>query len=202
MLSKPILFFFTFLGLATIGSSYTLPKGAANGVYRAYYNEAGEEVHELIGRNPFENETASSSPVFNNAPRSERRGLRMDKRNVETWCGCNYPMNAGDTNIANAGLASQIASHQGNMNALQAFWTVQNTAVAFVCNRGTNPDDRATGVPVSVVEDYAWQITQACGCFIAGTARLFGSVDYGYMNYDSNAPFFCQNAEGSPQHSC
>ncbi|KFY41684.1 hypothetical protein V495_04833 [Pseudogymnoascus sp. VKM F-4514 (FW-929)] len=35
-------------GLATLGSSFILPRGLSNGVYQVYYNEVGEEVFELV----------------------------------------------------------------------------------------------------------------------------------------------------------
>jgi hypothetical protein len=82
MLFKPILL----LGLTTIGSSFTLPREAPNGFYRSYYNDAGEEVHELTeaGTDPLENLTSSTQPVLNIASRSERTRLQLAKRNVET----------------------------------------------------------------------------------------------------------------------
>jgi hypothetical protein len=110
-------------------------------------------------------------------------------------------MNAGDTNVANQMLSTKMASR---IYVDQAVFYIQNTAVAFVCNQGSSPVDR---INMSPVADYAWQITEACGWFVAGIARMdeSGPVDYGYMVYDYSVPFgmdFCANGEESNQHSC
>ena len=196
---KPILL----LGLAAIASSFILPNGAANGLYRAYYNDAGEEVHEPIDLGSFENAATSSLPVVSNAPRSKRQEPQV-KRNVETWCGCGIQMNVGDTNVANQRLASQAQS--GSRIPIMpgtSVYSIQNTAVAFACSIGP----KYAFIDANVVSDYAWQITQACGWWVAGTARQntynpgAQVLDYGYMNYWSGLNF-CGNAEESQAHSC
>lgn len=198
------------LSLAAIGTSFTLPKGLANGIYLASYNDAGEEVHQSIGPNPFENATESELPVLN-APRSERERRRLSKRNFETWCGCGINMNTGDTNVANAGLANAIASRTV-INPGQLIYVRQNTVVAFLWydvwspdwNKGmtsiTLPEYRSLWVPY-----FDQVITEACGLFIPGTARLLGDtpLDLGYMNYDGmDAVDVASYAEESTAHSC
>lgn len=49
MLAKLFLIF----DLVAIGFSFTLPGGLSNGLYKAYYDAAGEEVHELITADTF-----------------------------------------------------------------------------------------------------------------------------------------------------
>lgn len=178
------------LGLAAIGSSFTLPDGLPNGSYRAYYNEAGEQVHELISETTL---NTTYSPLPKRDP-----SLAARQGSLETWCGCGDSMNTADTNNANAGLGDQVASYPliepGN-----AFFTISNTAVAFVCN----VDDKSANIPTDAVTSGSWYVSQACGLFIAGTSRIQWpeALDYGYMNYRSGLNF-CEDAQGSASSTC
>jgi hypothetical protein len=183
MLAKSLLA----LSFAATVCSFTLPEGLPNGAYRAYYNDAGEEVHEPV--------------VVNlSAPQTlPKRSYSQSKRDtIQTWCGCAFPMNAGDTNIANQGLADQAASYP-EVDPGMAYYTIQNTAVAFVCN----VDDKTANIPQDVVSTGSWDVTQACGLFYAGTSRIQWpeALDYGYMNYFDNLDF-CGAAEVAKEHSC
>lgn len=198
------------LSLAAIGSSFTLPGGLANGIYLASYNDAGEEVHQLIGANPFENATESELPVLN-APRSERQRRQLTKRNFRAWCGCGIHMNTGDTNVANAGLASTIASRTV-INPGQLIYAHQNTVVAFLWYDIFSPDWNSGMTSITLptyrslwVPYFDRVITEACGLFIPGTARLLGHtpLDLGYMNYDGvSASNVGLHAEGSTRSAC
>ena len=113
------------LGLTATGSAFTFPAGAANGIYRAYYNDAGDEVHELISPDTFEDSAVSEREVLHNHSKSRRLTPLL-------WCGCGISMNAYDTNTANGGLQSQaMAGLVLPENA--AGYSVHNTVVAFVC---------------------------------------------------------------------
>ncbi|KAJ5623967.1 hypothetical protein N7510_000276 [Penicillium lagena] len=187
MIAKSFLIF----GLAAIGSSFSFPDDLPNGSYRAYYNEAGEEVHELIEASVF-NSTSS-------LPALPKRQYSQSKRDsIQTWCGCDNSMNAGDTNVANAGLADQAAAYPTIWPGT-AFYTIQNTAVAFVCN----VDDKSANIPTDVVSTGSWDISAACGLFYAGTSRIQWpeALDYGYMNYAPGLEF-CQDAEESTSSTC
>ena len=198
------------LSLATLCLSFTVPKGAANGFYEAHYTDAGEEVHELIEANPLQHETESGLPVLGNATRSRRRGRQIIPRNVETWCGCGLPMNTGDTNSANWGLQSQLAS-KSQIFAGQAYYVVHNTAIAFFTwdvysgDYNSNQNGKVYKFDGSnIVFAYNWQISEACGSFIPGTARTDGGwpVDYGYMNYHGNLGVSLSHPEESISHHC
>lgn len=183
------------LSLAAIGSSFTLPAGLSNGLYKAYYNAAGESVYELVTT-----DTTSLPPALPERGYSRSKGQAVAKRwnSLQTWCGCANPMNAGDTNVANAGLANWAASSPV-LGGDTAEFVIQNTAVAFVCNY----DGGSVNVPSNLVSNNAPDISYACGNFIAGTSQLegFAHFDYGYMNYFSGLNM-CENAESAPAETC
>src|SRR5690349_21662869 len=114
MLAKSLLI----LSLAAIGSSFTLKGGLSNGLYKAYYNTAGEEVHELV--------TADTLNTIRGRMSSPSKRWSVG----EVWCGCAFPMNAGDTNVANSVMANWAASSP-QLGAYAAEYYIQNTAVAF-----------------------------------------------------------------------
>jgi len=194
MLAKSLLI----LSLAAIGSSFTLPAGLSNGIYKASYNAAGEEVHELVTADMFN--TTSPSPALpkREDSRSGRREIHERWDSITTWCGCAFPMNAGDTNAANADLATQVASYPTIWPGT-AWYSVVNTAVAFVCN----VDNKNANIPTDIVSLNSPDISYACGNFIAGTSRIEWpeALDYGYMNYFSGLNF-CGAAQSSTQNWC
>lgn len=181
---------FLALSLAATGLSFTLPEGLPNGAYRAYFNEAGEEVHEPVLVNTTAPEVLSK--------RDDDYSQQSKRATIQTWCGCDKPMNAGDTNIANQGLANQAASYP-EVDPGMAYYTIQNTAVAFVCN----VDDKTANIPQDVVITGAWDVSYACGLFYAGTSRIQWpeALDYGYMNYYDNEDF-CGHAQEAKTGSC
>jgi hypothetical protein len=197
MLAKSLLIF----GLAAIGSSFTVPDGQSNGFYRAYYDEAGNEVHELVPAGSLN--SASPPPVLPNHrySRARRQEKVVARTPIQTWCECDYTMNTADTNAANADLENQIISgtHQDIIWPGTAFYSIRNTAVAFVCN----VDNMNAIVPKDIVSTSTKDISAACGLFYPGTSRIQYSqaLDYGYMNYTTGLNF-CHNAEQSGTHTC
>ena len=110
-------------------------------------------------------------------------------------------MDTADTNAANADLENQIISgtHQDVIWPGTAFYSIKNTAVAFVCN----VDNMNATVPKDIVSTSTKDISAACGLFYPGTSRIQYSqaLDYGYMNYTTGLDF-CHNAELSGTHTC
>lgn len=192
------------LGIAAIGSSFTLPGGLANGLYQAHYNSAGEEVHELVTAGTL-NTTSLPTPPDPEPSLSKRQAIAKRWDSTRTWCGCAFPMNAGDTNVANAGLASWAASSPSIGNNVAEYY-IQNTAIAFVIYQ--NPEGySSTNVPYDLVSNNSPDVSYACGNFIAGTSQLnwFYLIDdglyYGYMNYFSGLNLFDSYA-ASTQSTC
>jgi hypothetical protein len=62
---------------AALATSYTLPEGAKDGVYVAYIDANGTEVHEPV----------DSIPKATLKMRIESRGLT---KRGQTWCGCTF----------------------------------------------------------------------------------------------------------------
>jgi hypothetical protein len=183
------------LGLAAIGSAFTLPGGQPNGLYRAYYDADGKEVHEFVAADNISLPQALPEREYS---RSKREALPKRWDSSQAWCGCAFPMNAADTNNANAILANYAASSPV-LDGGRTQYSVQNSAVAFVCNF----DSGSVTIPSNLVSNNSPDISYACGNFIAGTSRLegFADLDYGYMNYLSGLDF-CGAAESSTQQIC
>ncbi|OBT94078.1 hypothetical protein VE01_07083 [Pseudogymnoascus verrucosus] len=175
-------------GLAALGSAFTLPGDLANGLYEVSYNEVGEEVHRLV-KTDFESTYVTLDHT--------KRGAVGNSR--QTWCGCAFPMNAGDTNIANQRIAD-YASSSPQLGAGAARYAIQNSAVSFICNFSAVS---SITVPSNLVSNNAVDISYNCGNFIAGTSRMrpYEHTDYGYMNYSSGLNF-CGAAEFSKQGTC
>jgi hypothetical protein len=81
-------------------------------------------------------------------------------------------MNSWDSNVANQILSTKMASQ---IYIDQAFFHMQNIAVAFVCNQAAYPMEDIDVLPVA---DYAWQIREPRGLFVAWTARMDESGPY------------------------
>lgn len=179
-----------FFALAA-GSPFTLPGGLSNGLYKAYYNEAGQEVHERISTDTSKITTVQSIP---------NHASSLSKRQITDghWCGCAFPMNAGDTNVANAGM-NNWASSSPSLGGNAVVFYIQNTAVAFAINY----DGAAVTVPSNMQPASCPAISYSCGNFIAGTIQYldFAHLDYGYMNYFSGLNIMGA-AESSTQDYC
>lgn len=195
MLSKTLLI----LGLAAIGSSFTLREGLPDGFYRAYYNDAGEEVHELVSASALNTTSSLLALPKREDSRSERHTIATRSETpLGYWCGCDNPMNAYDTNMANAGMDNLVASYP-LIQPGEGFFIIHNTAAAFVCN----VDDKSSNIPTDVVTTWSQTVTNYCGLFYAGTVRIqwTAALDYGYMNYEPGLDF-CDQAESSQDAIC
>ncbi|CZR55780.1 uncharacterized protein PAC_05668 [Phialocephala subalpina] len=80
------------LGAAMAATAFTIPKGAADGFYLAYYDSAGNEVHELV--------TDMSPFAANLTERSISSSAKIGKPG-QTWCGCRFGMDHGSCDRAN-----------------------------------------------------------------------------------------------------
>lgn len=173
MLTKSVL---AVLGMAAIGSAFTLPEGQANGVYRAYYNNAGEEVHEPItGQST--NIVTNSARAVSNWARSQA-AKRQQSPPLDTGCVCGPTLNTDDTNAAVSQLSDQISNNPevvGNGSA----YVVSGSVVAFICN-GASENQVMDG---SIINLAAVDVTNACGSFVPGYAQMprFDTLFGGYL---------------------
>ncbi|KAJ6790238.1 hypothetical protein PWT90_06846 [Aphanocladium album] len=166
-------------------SGFRAPADQPEGVYMAYYDDAGKEVHERIGDGLPAPDTLSS--------RSLTSPSRIFKRN-QTWCGCNIRMTGGDCDAATHDIEAQLGGGK-YIGAGLAYYSNRGGVTAFVCNH-SRQQLHATGRDAN----YSWgAITRACGYYIAGTYEISGDLEAGYMLSGQN---FCARDRGSSSHHC
>ena len=108
--------------LASAVSGFRLPAKRVEGVYRAYYDVSGNEVHERVA------DTAGEA-----ANASVLSADLLGKRDTRIFCGCGFNMDTGDCDAAVADLENQF----GNLNFVppqQSFYSIRGSVVAFLCN--------------------------------------------------------------------
>jgi hypothetical protein len=109
--------------LAPFASAFTLPEGLTNGIYAAYYNATGHEVH--VRASDLTRLSAKTFARPNHAIRSNRLEKRQDAGS-EIYCGCGFNMNHGDCDNAVAMLKSQFPAFvNGGVN----FYSISNSVV-------------------------------------------------------------------------
>jgi hypothetical protein len=190
MLAKSLL---VALGMAAVGSAFTLPEGQANGVYRAYYNAAGEEVHELItGKST--NIVANSARAVSNWARAHAK--RQNSPPLDTGCVCGPTLNTGDTNSAVSQLSDQI-SNNPEVVANSSAYVVSGSVVAFICN-GASENQVMDG---SIINIAASDVTNACGSFVPGYAQMpgFDTLFGGYLTAGGDFCFDVINLTTFPE---
>jgi hypothetical protein len=188
---------------ATGAAAFTLPTDLQNGVYRAYYDKDGREVHELV--QAFEPGTVT---LRRGTTDSEEPSL--DKRLVDPdtsySCGCGWSLDHGNCDNSVTGLKNYLDQHpNGSLCYLLTTYTATycyvNNVVTFLCS-----GSQEYGVCSSDVGNSLAAITKNCGWYIAGTEaaqawvpNFDGSVDVeeayltGYMQYSAGLDF-CGNA--------
>lgn len=144
--------------LASVAGAFTLPAGAVDGFYRAYINETGHEVHELLARDlsprgPSPAVTAGSAPrLLESRPPTDF---------WVTWCGCGIGLNHADCDAAVQNLKNQLGD-RSRIEAHLAFYAIRGSVVAFACNNsGSTAVIGSEGVRLA-----AEHVTNACGWYI------------------------------------
>ncbi|KAL8388808.1 hypothetical protein RB595_008946 [Gaeumannomyces hyphopodioides] len=187
----------------TLATAFKVPEGQANGVYRAYYNAEGQEVHEpltadmLVTSAPEGPATIMQSPAV--APVTPRQAGNplLSKRRDNIYCGCGFTLNPGDCDAVVDNLKSQFGSGYAWIQPRMSYYSIMGrSVVAFVCNLSS----RSTlGVTAQTYGEWLGVITGECGRYIAGSEGTPGSSAQGYMRVGSD---FCANALGSSSHHC
>ena len=72
--------------LATAATAFVLPGGLHDGVYRAYLDERGTEIHERVSK---------PGIISERAPVTEAPDVSKElfKRDEAVWCGCGFTLN-------------------------------------------------------------------------------------------------------------
>jgi hypothetical protein len=155
-----------------------------DGVYRAYVDERGNEVHESVKR------------AFTDA--TPTAPIRRQSETGTTRCGCGFNLVPGDCDAAVADMENQLGG--GVTFSDSAYYSIRGAVVAFACAK----NGRFT-INSSQFSDFVSDVTSACGRYVAGTwIDLTGggdTGDVGYMQYSAGLDF-CANAEGSNEPNC
>ncbi|KAL8415121.1 hypothetical protein RB594_006090 [Gaeumannomyces avenae] len=186
----------------TLAAAFKVPEGQASGVYRAYYNAEGQEVHEaltadmLVTSEPAGETTILQPPVV--APVTPRQAGNplLSKRRDNIYCGCGFTLNPGDCDAVVDNLKSQLGGFTWISPRMSYYSILGRSVVAFVCNLS---DQYTLGVTASTYADWLGVITDECGRYIAGSEGTPGSSAQGYMRVTGD---FCGNALTSPAHNC
>ncbi|KAJ9149860.1 hypothetical protein NKR23_g4186 [Pleurostoma richardsiae] len=192
--------------LAPLVSGFHLPANLPDGIYVAYYNSAGDEVHQPatleIMNNPETYLDIGAPPAA--ATAAAVRSLRR----ADPWryvCGCGFNMNHGDCDYAVEELKKQCDRADGGVAFVPpglAWYSIHGGVVAFICN--PHGGGTVQGIGRSGLTASYQHITDQCGWYVAGT-YWYGvdpvGLDVGYMIYYSGLDF-CAHAEGSSRTSC
>lgn len=189
--------------LISAATAFVLPGGLTDGVYRAYTDEHGVEIHERAS-GPSAGAIVSSGPATRDisadisADSNETHGLSKRRLPGQHWCGCGFTLNHQDCDSAVADIKNQVGSGV-HIQAHRAYYSIRGSVIFFACNTG----DGQLYMDVPSVTDIAGSLTEVCGRYIAGTyARLgYPPEASGYMRYSQGLDF-CAAAKTSPASSC
>lgn len=189
----------------------TPPLDAVNGVYKAYFDEQGREVHELValpnGEAPsskhvnkwITNKTGYKDAIATANVTAIKKGHRqsLEKRwhdsepygfgvgILNTECGCGFYMDHGDCDAAVNDLKAQSdRAGGGTISIGNAWYSIRGSVVAFAC--ATWPEDfTKTGEPFefdsSSLTVSYAAITRLCGSYVAGTLSY---LDWGVHDWN------------------
>jgi hypothetical protein len=187
--------FIIVLAAASSVTAFTLPANLTAGVYRAYYDENGLEVHEAITEEFFAAKRAVAS-----AHDMATFESNLAKRAGPMWCGCGIGMNHGDCDNAVDKLKGQFHDGTAYIPGGNSYYSHSDNrgVVAFACNAAG--DQRiASGAMIGKMLE---SVTRSCGWYVPGTQECDpNGLRVGYMNYAEGARF-CDAATSSGQSQC
>ncbi|KAK9357576.1 hypothetical protein V1504DRAFT_464073 [Lipomyces starkeyi] len=182
--------------LTSLAQAFVIPLGTGEGLYRAYVNERGDEIHERISSVPNLKHSAAPAPTTSNIPAT----LQARQQSATMFCGCGFTLTPSNCDAAVSNIEAQLSQANGIIPADSTFYYIFGDVVAFACNRGVT-----IGIADGTYADMLVQITNACGWYMAGTYQTIDGygmdILYGYMRYWDGLDF-CANADSSPAHSC
>ncbi|KAH8884741.1 hypothetical protein GQ53DRAFT_751671 [Thozetella sp. PMI_491] len=181
--------------LASAVSGFTLPAVKRDGVFRAYYDENGVEVHEELTPDMLVTEIPANVTFL-----ASSKVPSLDKRATsgtdQVYCGCGFDMNHQNCDDAVQNMKDQTGGGVA-IPPRQSYYAIRGAVVDFACNYQS---DYSLWVWADQIGDIAARITNSCGWYIAGSV---GEAAYGvgYMRYSTGLDF-CGNALSSSAHSC
>ena len=168
-------------GVSAGHAGFTLPANLSSGLYTAYFDSTGKEIHELIST-----DLPTGSPVELSL---EKRQQYADNVVLEfTLCGCGFNVDVADCNGAVAGLENWAGN--GRYMAINIVeYVIYGSVVAFVCSN--NGEDGPSYVSAQSLAYDASVITSNCGSYVAGTLIdrfpgtywVYAEDTSGYMQY-------------------
>lgn len=184
-------------GLMSLVTAFTVPEGAAGGVYSAHIDENGVEVHTLIANateladleargGALADAGSESLPRSGDFPQDELTRLVQKRDFFGVYCGGTHNLNAGDTDWANSDLDRQC----GDGKAVEPGWawySIKEGAdvVAFFCN--FSPTVKFCYASSRQADSRS--ITALCGLYQSGWTRVEkGGLTWSY-GYDSRRSF-------------
>lgn len=171
-------------------TAFKVPEGAADGVYAASFaQEDGSEVYEYL--QDLAGVPSRTTPLIS---RYEHLVPSTKTKRTSTWCGCGIGMDHGDCDSATHCLENFLGSSHV-IEPYTSLFCKAGSVVAFMCEHDDeihNPDNGDAY--------YSFQaVTQNCGWYIAGTAKLDGGLTAGYMRVSDD---FCAHDRDSGAGSC
>ncbi|PKX97009.1 uncharacterized protein P174DRAFT_448681 [Aspergillus novofumigatus IBT 16806] len=182
---------------AKLATSFKIPEGMMDGVYKVYLNENGVEVHEPL---------LPEDIVQVTDPESEQHEAALFERAADpsfavTYCGCGITMNHGDCDRAVQNLKNQFGGGTVRIGPNLAWYSISGSVVAFACNKVAAQAEASADRLTRALQG----ITERCGWYVPGTTRFVTNLwldpYWGYMNYHPGLDF-CAASTSSGSHSC
>lgn len=187
---------FSFLGLSVrVISGFTLPANDPDGMYKAYYDKDGKEVHEPLTPEIMARDRAATIKANLVAPATpsladtskqlKPRQYRGSGSNRRLWCECGENMDHSDCDMATDELRLLIEEANGTVYVpiSTGYYRRHGAVVTFICSP---PENQAVTPITREIYDYAlWFITDRCGHYVPGSyihGELGKSMEHcGYM---------------------
>lgn len=204
------------LPLVPLISSFRIPANTKDGVYKAYYDENGNEVHVPLTTEILSNDTLAvfaadlavlPSPAVG---RSHNAPAEVYRR---SFCECNENLDHSDADAATQRLRDQMQRAGGTVYVPigEGIYGTVSGITAFICT----PERNSAVTPVSVGDyDYALRfITEHCGRYVPGM-YIHGDMngedmnqhaaaeDLGYKNNKYGDIWVCEHAEDPESENC
>ncbi|RGP76805.1 hypothetical protein FLONG3_5073 [Fusarium longipes] len=183
---------------------FKLPEGLTDGFYVAYFDDAGNEVHEMVNV-PISSGAMSGLPLSTSTIGNDEGKLHA--RAAELYCGCGFKMNTRDCDAAVEDLKVQsdrCYADKKKCNHLidrkMSWYSIRGSVVAFACNWFWEPVAMGRR---DYLTDVMARITKNCGLYVPGTytSSEGGVPYYGYMNYRAGLDF-CMDSDSSNRPRC
>ncbi|KAM0229911.1 hypothetical protein ACHAPO_009633 [Fusarium lateritium] len=176
--------------------AYTLPAGLSDGVYTVDVDEDGTEIHKRLP------DIEARAVIEEIDVKADEGASRLEKRFPTTrqfWCGCAFPLDHQNCDLAVADLKNQVTPGKSVKNN---YYSIKGNVVAFVCRPYTTYGGYYTDAEYLglIFRD----ISSTCGQYIAGTSQNIVNLSFAYVGYMQYTPGldFCATSTSSRQYSC